>query len=176
MSAEAVNEYAATLIGAYRRRGLLLDANLLLVYAVGLCDRRLLGNSARLDEYTEEDFDLLVRLIGLFDRVVTMPNILTEVSNLATSALARNRHHGYLVELARVIHALVELTPESKAVARLPVFTRLALTDAGIEHVARDEYLVVSADLNLVNHLQNEKIAVINVNHLRDLVWEWGAG
>lgn len=165
-----MNEYAAMLIREYRQRGLLLDANLLLVYVVGLYDRRLLGNLSRLDDYTGEDFDLLARLIALFDLVVTTPNILTEVSNLATSALARNRHRDYLAELAAVIDALVEVAPASRAVAQLPVFKRLALIDAGIEHVARDRYLVISADFNLVSHLHNEKIAAINFNHLRGLV------
>ncbi len=171
MSTQATNEYVARLIRQYKQSGLLLDANLLLVYTIGWYDRSLFRRMSRLDDYDEDDFDLLVRLVNQFQRHITTPNILTEVSNLSTTAIWENYHAGYLTVFRTIIETLTERFPVSTQVAQLPIFTRLALTDASIERVARNRYLVVSADLDLVDHLEKQKIAVINFNHLRDLAW-----
>ena len=37
----------------------------------------------RTQQFVEEDFQLLRLLLGYFDKIITTPNILTEVSNLA---------------------------------------------------------------------------------------------
>jgi hypothetical protein len=62
---------------------LLIDANLLLLLVVGSADRSLIESFKRTRAYTREDFDLLLRLVARFPKVVTTPNVLTEVSNLA---------------------------------------------------------------------------------------------
>jgi len=166
-----VNDYAATLMARYRQRGLLLDANLLLLFFIGSYDRELIPRLPRLDNFTQGDYDRIADIVGYFSKTITTPNILTEVSNLSTTAISRNLYETYLPHFATGIQLLVEEYVPSSAAAQIPIFNRLALTDAGIEQVARGKYLVMTIDLDLYLHLEAQGIGVVNYNHIRDLVW-----
>lgn len=166
-----MNDYAKALMAGYRQRGLLLDANLLLLFFIGSYDRELIPRLSRLDNFTQDDYDQIAEIVGHFVKTITTPNILTEVSNLSTNAVYNNLHDSYLPHFAAGIQLLVEEYVPSGAAAQLPIFNRLALTDAGIEQVARDKYLVMTIDLNLYVHLEAQGIGVVNYNHIRDLEW-----
>jgi hypothetical protein len=74
------------LLGRYKSRGILIDTNLLLLYFVGKYDPRRILSFGRTKSraFTLEDFKLLLVVFDYFDRVITTPNILTEVSNLSS--------------------------------------------------------------------------------------------
>ena len=78
-----MNEYAARLVRGYRSRGVLVDTNLLLLLFVGSYDLERIERFKRTMQFTRDDFARLVALLGVFERRVTTPHILTEVSNLA---------------------------------------------------------------------------------------------
>lgn len=62
---------------------LIIDANLLLLYVIGLIDNgNYIGRSDRLERYNKKDFDLLIRLLIPFKEIYVTPYIATEVSNL----------------------------------------------------------------------------------------------
>ncbi len=69
-------------IQRYRRRALLLDTNLLLLYFVGAFRPDRIGTFDRTSKYSVDDFALLERLISQFKLMTTTPHVLTEVSNL----------------------------------------------------------------------------------------------
>lgn len=75
-------DHLEQLLIEYRTEGVVADTNLLLLYVVGAHDPERIGRFPRTDTYTEDDFDLLERLLGYFETAVTTPPILTEVSNL----------------------------------------------------------------------------------------------
>jgi hypothetical protein len=56
--------------------GLFIDTNLLVLLTVGSVGRDLIAKHRRLREYTAEDYDLLLNLLGNFDRVFVTPNTL----------------------------------------------------------------------------------------------------
>lgn len=76
-------EHIREFIRRYRDVGLLIDANLLLLFFVGLADRTLIARHERTSKFTADDFDLLDKFAGQFRPIVTTPNILTLVVNLA---------------------------------------------------------------------------------------------
>lgn len=61
---------------------LLLDANSLVLWAAGNCDRSKIGNHRRLSNFTPEQFDWLSELVGQYSGHTTLPNVITEASNL----------------------------------------------------------------------------------------------
>src|SRR5690349_21025753 len=71
------------LIDKHRADGLLMDANLLVLYLVGRTNKGRIPTFKRTQQYTIEDFELLDLLAASFQRLVTTPHVLTEVSNLA---------------------------------------------------------------------------------------------
>src|SRR5882672_2097419 len=72
------------LIWKHRSPGLLIDSNLLLLYILGNTNKQRIPEFKRTQMYTIQDFELLQLLVERFSRVVTTPNVLTEISNLAT--------------------------------------------------------------------------------------------
>jgi hypothetical protein len=84
-------EQTSRLLGRYAKRGVLIDAKILLLYLIGSYDRSLIPRFKRTRQFTVEDYATLLLLLHPFDAVITTPNILTEVSNLS----------GQLVEPAR---------------------------------------------------------------------------
>jgi len=93
------------------------------------------------------------------------------VSNLSTTTVWKNLHFDYLTVFAASIDVLAEEYVPSKDLAKMTIFTHLALADSSVELVARDKYLVLTDDMNLANHLEVEGVAVIKFNHIRELAW-----
>ena len=74
---------AFDLIERYRAKGILVDANLLLLYFIGKFDSRQVATFKRTSQFTAEDFKLLDRLLNQFARIVTTPQVLAEVNSLS---------------------------------------------------------------------------------------------
>ncbi len=70
------------LIIQYKTKGVIVDANLLLVYIVGLHNPRRLSGFKRTSNFNEASYGFLSEIIGQFKAIITTPNILTEVCNL----------------------------------------------------------------------------------------------
>jgi rRNA-processing protein FCF1 len=147
--------------------GLLLDANVLLLWVVGLIDRKLIERFKRTaDRYQTGDFDILVDALSRFPRRVTTAHVLTEVSNLAGQIKQVNALARALV-IARVIDEMHESTPAAKELAQRPAFRVFGLTDAAIDHAARQGITVLTDDGPLASWLVSQGLPVINFNHLR---------
>ena len=166
-------EYYRQLLARYKSRGILIDTNLLLLYFVGRYDSRRILTFERTKSraFTIEDFTLLLGVFDYFDRVITTPNILTEVSNLS-GKLSAHEKPAYYSEFATQTMILKEEYIESTRVCSLECFRKFQLTDSGIIDVAKGQYLVLTDDLPLAGYLQNVGIDVINFNHIRNLNWD----
>lgn len=158
------------LVKAHKDRGVLLDTNLLLVYLVGMFDPGRLTKFKRTAAFTPEDFYLLAQLLRFLGRIVTTPNILTEVNSFSNQ-LPEALKKAYYAKFARQIVLMDEHYVGSELVSSLASFARLGLTDLGIETLARDRYLVLTDDLKLTYHLHALGIGAINFNHVRDPSW-----
>lgn len=150
---------------------MLLDTNLLLLYAVGAHDRDLIPRFKRTAAFTPEDFRILADTLDPFAHVLTTPHILTEVSNLA-GQFAEPLKQAVFRTLAAVIGMLTELQLPARDVAADPAFPRFGLTDIAILRHARDKCLVLTDDFRLSQYLAHEKVEVLNFNHLRTYLLE----
>lgn len=72
------------LLVEHRTDGVLVDTNLLLLYVVGAYSPRWIGRFKHTSAFTEDDFELLGRLMGQFQTVVTTPHVLTDLQRSAT--------------------------------------------------------------------------------------------
>ncbi len=154
----------------YKTKGILVDSNLLLVYFVGIYDPTRISKFKRTAAFSSDDFYLLAQLLRFFGKIVTTPNILTEVNSLSNQ-LPEDIKSIYYPEFARQISLLDEHYIASTPVSSIASFHRLGLTDSGIAELARGKYLVLSDDLKLIAHLQSIGIDAINFNHIRPLGW-----
>lgn len=163
-------DHVEHLLIEYRTEGVLVDANLLLLYVVGTYDPRWIERFKRTSEYTIDDFELLDRLLAQFQTAVTTPPILTEVSNLL-GHLDEQPRRACTVLLRRLIQELEEVHRPSEEVSEHPFFVRFRLTDTGLAEVAAGSYLVVTDDFPLYHALGNDEQAVLNFNHIRTANW-----
>jgi len=158
------------LIEKHRGTGVLIDANLVILYLVGRVNRERIKTCKRTQAYTAEDFDLLERLASCFSRFFTTPHVLTEVSNLTGSLVGRER-----LAIRRLIGLIVEQMEESfepsRTVVRDACFERLGLTDAAIAKLCERGTLVLTADLDLYLALQTRGADALNFSHIRVLGW-----
>jgi rRNA-processing protein FCF1 len=154
-----------------RRRGsgVLLDANLLLVYVVGKTDRRCLLNFAHTSQY-QGDYALIERIVEMFPRIYTTPNVLTEVSNLG-GKLEWPLRGKFFDTLHKIIGVLDEMTCASKQASASACFRRFGLTDAVLFSLAI-KHLVVTTDARLHELLRENKLESVNIHHLRQLAWK----
>jgi acyl-CoA synthetase (AMP-forming)/AMP-acid ligase II len=113
---------AVALIDKHRSKGVLVDTNLLVLFLIGLVNKRRILSFKRTQDFTIEDFDPLSRLIYWFGKLVTTPHVLSQVSDLTES------HE------------------EGKMLVSHPLFSRLGLADAAIATVCTRGTLVLTTD------------------------------
>jgi hypothetical protein len=154
------------IVARYRRRGLLVDANLLLLFFVGVANPEEIPRFKRTNHYTLEDFELLGEFVARFERVVVTPHILTEVSNLA-GQLPDHAKPGVFSALTIGLEHLDERHTVALELSKHESFSRFGITDSAVLAHARDELLVLTDDFRLSGYLQSLGVDVFNFNHLR---------
>jgi rRNA-processing protein FCF1 len=160
------------LIQKHRKTGVLVDTNILLLYFLGRFSPREIPRFKRTQQFTVEDYGTLFLILKNFEKLLTTPNVLTEVNSFS-GQLADPLRNLYFKRFASEIGLLEERYVESNRVAELHEFVRLGLTDTGIlSFVSSGSHLVLTDDFPLSQRLQGTGIDVINFNHVRLLGWK----
>ncbi len=160
------NDYFDKLFLRYQGKGILIDANLLLLYFIGAHDKNLIKQFKRTMQYEPKDYDILRRVVRFFARTVTTPNILTEVNSLSNQ-LQENVKKPFAMTAMKMINVLEEFYLPSRTIAATEHFSRFGLTDAGIVELVKNQYLVLTDDLPLADYMQRLRIDVLNFTNLR---------
>ena len=163
-------QHLELLLTRYKNKGLLIDTNLLLLYFVGMYDPRRIPKFKRTMIFAVEDFYTLWNLFKFFDKIITTPNILTEVNSLANQ-LATDLKPDFFSKFSEQLNTLEEHYVETTKVSVSVHFPKLGLTDSGILDLAKNQYLVLSDDFRLVGYLGKQGIDAINFNYIRTLNW-----
>ena len=161
----------ARLVEEHGARGVLLDANLLVLYVAGRHDQRLVASlkATRSLGLGARDFQLVVAAVGAFGPLLTTPHVLTEVNGLLNTGLPGRHRWDVMSTFSAVIGESAETSASAPALARDPLFRRLGLTDASILSLAVAGPVVMSTDLNLCVALESRGLKVINYNRIRPL-------
>jgi len=165
-------EDPAELIERNRNKGVLVDANILLLLIIGTVDRNLVQNfrGTQNQGFTPEDYDLLLGILGYFQRLLTTPHILTEVSN-HSDKLKGQHAETCRVFLAQLFTKMDERYQPSKELCQSEAFPRFGLTDTAIFNLAPGQCLVLTTDFKLTGVLEKNGVDVLNYNQLRSLIW-----
>lgn len=158
-------------INKHKRRGILVDTNVLLLYLFGRYQPAAIGRK-RLERYGVDDADLLIQFLGRFQRILTTQHVLAETSNLARQIVTGNQQR----ELSLSLHPLFCLDTPASFQRRdvdgpsvdVGVFVRLGLTDAGLTSLVSSNALLLTDDLDLAVAAETIGGDVINFSHMRD--------
>jgi hypothetical protein len=163
----------ADMVGKCIQTGLLIDANLLLLFAVGQYNPKLISTFDRLSAFTEFDYKLIAHLVSEVGRLIAVPNLVTEVSNLA-GKLGKKVLPAFFAKLAENLSIVDEHYISSLAASTDRHFTTLGLTDAVIIAIACDKGCVVMTDdATLYSILSSRGVHALNFNHIRQFAGEF---
>lgn len=130
------------------RRRVLIDANLLVLLAVGSTDKSLISRHKRSRKFTPKDFDLLVSMLSVASEILLTPHALAEASNLVCNTDPPTKAQ-ILAKLKFIIDNYLEIYTESKVAAEEQIYYRLGLTDAMLLNFARKGIVILTDDLDL---------------------------
>ena len=152
--------------------GHFIDANLLVLLVVGSAGREYISKHRRLRRFSNEDYDLLLRLIRRASghrRVFVTPNTLTEISNL----LAQHREPErslFFQRLQYLIENSQEVVIASATAASNDSFARLGLTDAALLEAVTVETPLITVDVELyLQALSKGENTAINFAYVQDM-------
>ncbi|MBO3463985.1 hypothetical protein G7B40_022045 [Aetokthonos hydrillicola Thurmond2011] len=165
-----MKDFIRSLFQNYKQKGILIDTNILLLWFVGTVNRSRISQFNRTEKFLPEDYDLLVSILSYFSKIVTTPNVLTEVNSLINQIGEPERSQCYSI-LAQAMTVLDEFYIKSVDAVQLDNFTKYGLTDCGIVTLAKNKYLVLTDDFKLANYLQKVGIDTINFNNIRTYGW-----
>lgn len=148
-------------------RSVLLDTQLMVLLAVGLTSASIIAKHKNLTEFTSDDFELLVFLLGREPRLILLPNTVSEAANLL-------RHHrdperrAIMETFARLIVGHREYYIESRVVAARKEYHRLGITDAAILQCGAPDREILTADAGLYIAATQLGMRATNFNHKRE--------
>lgn len=150
----------------------IIDANLLVVLAVGLNDPGMLGRKKCVREYCEADFGVLCDILGGFERLLVTPNIVTECSNMICGRDGHGANSKEANILAKLlseehIYQLDERYVESVLAVNRNEYRYLGVGDCSLLHLVDARHAVVTADGALARAAQSINPASVNFNHAR---------
>ena len=149
--------------------GYFIDTNLLVLLVVGSVGKELIEKHRRLREYSAEDYNILIKLLGRVERVYVTPNTLTETSNLLAQHRDPERSR-FFEKLRFIIQESKEITVASGVASSNRVFNRLGLTDAALLEVISPETPLVTVDLKLyLAAITSGREVALNFSHYRNL-------
>lgn len=125
-----------------------IDANLLVLLAVGGVDPQLIAKHKRLSAFTLDDYARLTDVLQNVHRVCVTPNVLTEASNLIGQHRDPQRSL-FLARLRWIIERSCEIVVKSVDAAHSPSYERLGLTDAALMEAVSDQAPLITVDLRL---------------------------
>ena len=144
---------------------LLLDTNVLLLFLVGSKYPDRIGTK-RLKAFDVAHLDKVIKICRDHRVHITLPNILTEVSNFLGSGQQQLVPDG--VETLRDYCGFVrEMYVPSPEVVSDPVFSRLGLTDTAILRLADEKVEVLTIDFQLHGRLIEKGVKAVNILHFR---------
>lgn len=160
--------YYESILKKYINKGILIDTNLLLLFLIGSFDKKAISTFKRLENqgYDEKDFLIVSNIMRASKKLITTPNILTEISNLSFQFKYKIKEK-YNSFLLKTIENFNEIYINSNSIKEKD-FSSLGLTDSIILKLS-DDCLIVTDDAKLCSFIEHKKKDFINLNHLRML-------
>lgn len=145
-----------------------VDTNALILLIVGLIDKSLISSHKRTSIYDSVDFDNLAFLIGDLEKIVTTPNVLTEVDNLLNN-FQKGHRWTYFQLLRELIFKSNEKYLQSKLCLDSNALFELGLTDTGVLEICKECDLLITGDSKLADYASAFGIKVIDLVKIRNL-------
>jgi len=152
-------------IRKHKSHGIFIDSNLLLLFTIGSYNLELIKKFKRTSKFNRGDFQDICWIVNYFDKIITTPHILTEVSNLSNQLQDKCKDIYFNVFFEKLKILEEKNIPLRKAMEDTKI-RKYGLSDAVIHTIANDKYLIITDDFPLSSILLSKGVDVINFNHL----------
>lgn len=142
----------------------ILDANLFVLWVVGLASPSYIARHKRLQAYSAKDFSLLTDMLSQASRIVVTPNTVTETSNLAGQIAEPARRHIFTI-LVTVLQKAEEIYVSSRRASENASFLRLGITDAALLDIMTEDHILLTSDLDLYLQASRQGMKAVNFIH-----------
>lgn len=143
-------------------KGIILDANVTLLYVVGSIDHKWISRHKRTSQFQPIDFFTILQIVQLAKKSFAVPHVLAEVSNLG------GKQELFREAFRLAFHQSEELHMNSSQGFGSKTFLDLGLTDAVLYEMARQDYLVVTTDHSLYSFITSDGQPCINFAYLKE--------
>jgi len=131
-----------------------IDSNIFILFLVGQINENKIKNYTRNSIYSKEDYYFLINILSKYDRIITSPNILTEVDNILNRITGDDKYR-YLAIVKNIYKQTIEKYLETESVSQNWFFDILGITDSAIIIMARECDLLISADSALCDYAKS---------------------
>ena len=138
-------------------RDVIIDTNIFILFLVGQINENRIKNYTRNSLYTKEDYYFLLNVLSDYDRIITSPNILTEVDNILNRIGGEDKYK-YLVLVKTMYKQTIEKYIKTEMITQNWYFDSLGITDSSILMMAKDCELLISGDRSLCDHAKSLNI------------------
>lgn len=148
-------------------RGVIVDANLLLLLIIGSSNIDDVARHRRLHPtYNAKDFQILIAFLSSFETVLVTPSTLAELSNLISYSNDDIAIRARFV-MRNFVHEFLERYDPSEQVVEDADFPRLGLADAAQLIAAKTGFLLITTDAHLYVAALQRGYEAVNFDYLR---------
>jgi hypothetical protein len=98
-----------------------------------------------------------LNILSDYDRIITSPNILTEVDNILNRITGEDKYK-YLLLVKTIYKQTIEKYIKTETVSRNWFFGALGITDSAILMMAKESALLISGDSSLCDYAKSLSI------------------
>jgi rRNA-processing protein FCF1 len=138
-------------------RDVIIDTNIFILFLAGQINENKIKNYTRNSLYTKEDYYFLLNILSNYDRIITSPNILTEVDNILNRITGEDKYK-YLILVKTIYKQTIEKYIKTETISRNWYFDTLGITDSAILMMAKESELLISGDSSLCDHAKSLNI------------------
>ena len=138
-------------------RDVIIDTNIFILFLAGQINKNKIKNYTRNSLYTKEDYHFLLNILSNYDRIITSPNILTEVDNILNRITGEDKYK-YLVLVKTIYKQTVEKYIKTDIISQNWFFGSLGITDSAILMMAKESELLISGDSSLCDYAKSLNI------------------
>jgi hypothetical protein len=138
-------------------RDVIIDTNIFILFLAGQINENRIRNYTRNSLYTKEDYYLLINILSTYDRIITSPNIMTEVDNILNRITGEDKYK-YLILVKTIYKQTIEKYIQTETVSQNWYFDELGITDSAILMMAKECELLISGDSSLCDHAKSLNI------------------
>jgi hypothetical protein len=138
-------------------RDVIIDTNIFILFLTGQINENRIKDYTRNSLYTKEDYYLLLNILSNYDRIITSPNILTEVDNILNRITGEDKYK-YLILVKTIYKQTIEKYIKTETITQNWYFDELGITDSGLLMMAKECELLISGDSSLCDYAKSSNI------------------